>query len=371
MKIKLLIILLPLLILFGCGNSKEEDIKIGFVANLTGKNSELGISSRNALQIAADEVNEKGGINGKKIQIIIRDDQNNPQKTLEITKSFKQQGINIIVGYLMSKSMKDVYPYINKNNILALSPTISSDIFFRKKDNLIMPIASNKYQGEALAEYAIEKEKVKKVVAVYDEDNTEYCLELIKHFTNKYEKLGGKLIEIIKVKSSANPDYKSTVKQILSKNPDGIVSIFNSIDNSYMCQHLKMQHYKGYVYTGTWTMTQDVIKHGGEAVELLRFSSKFNKEVDIVDRPTFTNHYKTHFNKEPSFGAIYTYEIFQILVKALSNLDDHSVESIKREILNTKNPDSIYGELAFNEFGDSNRKYDIIGINNGRFILLQ
>ena len=84
MKTRHFIIILFSLLLASCG--RENDIKIGFSAGMSGKKSQLGVSARKSVRLAVDEVNEKGGIKGRKIRLITRDDRSDPETGFRVDR---------------------------------------------------------------------------------------------------------------------------------------------------------------------------------------------------------------------------------------------------------------------------------------------
>mgnify|MGYP000421578910 CR=1 FL=1 len=78
------LLLACLILLIGC--SEPDPIRIGFIAGLEGRASDLGIASRNAVQMAVDEVNAAGGINGRKVELVIRDDKRSTEGGAEAAR---------------------------------------------------------------------------------------------------------------------------------------------------------------------------------------------------------------------------------------------------------------------------------------------
>ena len=86
LKVALVVVLIGAMgILPGC--MKKEPVKIGFVADLTGKQAELGVQERNGVQLAVDKVNAAGGVAGRPVELVIRDDQGKPGPLKLLTNS--------------------------------------------------------------------------------------------------------------------------------------------------------------------------------------------------------------------------------------------------------------------------------------------
>ncbi len=93
---KLMTIVLLGIILISCG--AKENIRIGFVGTLSGSNSAIGVAMRDGLLLKVDEINSGGGIKGRQIEVVIKDDQNDHDLIRGINQEFMDDGINIIFG---------------------------------------------------------------------------------------------------------------------------------------------------------------------------------------------------------------------------------------------------------------------------------
>ncbi len=95
--------LLPLFTLFlaflgSCSCDLDKAIKIGFVGSITGKNSDLGVAERDAVQLAVENVNSSGGINGRMLSLIVRDDAFTPERAAEAVESLAREKVAAIIG---------------------------------------------------------------------------------------------------------------------------------------------------------------------------------------------------------------------------------------------------------------------------------
>ena len=128
-----------------------SSIKLGFSAGLSGLKSELGISGRNGAQLAVEEINRNGGVRGRKVELLVMDDKNNAETACVVDQKLAKQGVNIIIGHMVSSVAVDTVKNANENKILLISPTIATDELSHIDDNFIRVIASNKVQGYSLA----------------------------------------------------------------------------------------------------------------------------------------------------------------------------------------------------------------------------
>ena len=156
------------LIVFGCGDN--EPIKIGFVAGITGRTSELGISERAGVMLAVAEVNASGGIKGRPIELIVKDDQNDTKTALEVDQELIERGVVAIIGHATSTMTKAVVPLVNQSKILMISPTASTTDLSGMDDFLIRITPLSDAEMSALAELANNRD-IKTIAIIYDFSN--------------------------------------------------------------------------------------------------------------------------------------------------------------------------------------------------------
>jgi len=139
------------LLLFSC---EKKEILIGFSGQLTGINSDLGIQGRNGVILALEEINSSGGIAGKKIKLIIKDDQGTPKGAIKADKELIKQNVVAIIGHMTSDQTMAALPILEKSNTVLLSPTTSTPLLSNKKDLFFRIQGSSDFSAKALGEFA-------------------------------------------------------------------------------------------------------------------------------------------------------------------------------------------------------------------------
>lgn len=168
MKKNFLIVYLIFLIGISMISCSKKDIKIGFSATLTGAYSEMGVSQRDGVLIAVEEINKNGGINGRKIDLVIRDNKGNVKGAKEAIEEFKALGIDIIIAFAMSNMSDVIEDAMVKDELLFISPTISTTKMTGIDDNFIRVIPDLKRQSEVLGELVYDDLKIFDIGIVYD-----------------------------------------------------------------------------------------------------------------------------------------------------------------------------------------------------------
>jgi len=238
------------ILFFACSNKKF--IKIGFVAGITGRVSELGISERAGATLAVNEINEAGGINGRLIELIVKDDQNDAERALEVDKELIDEGVVAIIGHATSTMTKAVVPLINKKNILLISPTASTTDLSGIDDFLVRITPLSDAEMKALAKLA-NNLNIQKIAVIYDLSNMSLVENNLKFFRKYYKKNpNNKIISETSFTSKTEFEFFPIVKKAIDYNPDGIFILVSSVDTAQVCQQIRKIDKKLPIFSIGW-----------------------------------------------------------------------------------------------------------------------
>lgn len=356
--------ILVVMLLAGC--EKKENIKIGFVGDLTGSMSDLGINGRNGVLIAVEERNAAGGIDGQSIELITKDDKHEAEQALKVDQELIREGVVAIIGHMTSSMSVKAVPLINKEKILMISPTTSKlsgidDYFIR-----IIPYGkSNHY----IAQYAYKKLGLKNVAIVYDLSNAAFS-ELMKNdFTTEFESFGGQVTLSKSYSSGPDLDYIKIVENLFESTPEGLLIVAGPLDTAMICQHVRMSGSQIPIMLNGWTGEKELIEHGGPAVEGVFYTNMFNQNSQEKTYVEFKSRFNKRFGNDPNFASVYSYEATQLLFNALSeNVDP---KDLKDTILKQAKLEGLQGEITFDKYGDAHRKISIVAIQNRQSVVIE
>ncbi|APW65413.1 hypothetical protein LPB137_05905 [Poseidonibacter parvus] len=346
-----------------CVNTKEEDIKIGFVAGLSGKYSALGTSIRDGFTLAFEEIDYM--INNQKVEIIQKDDKQDENEAKKAIEYFLQNDIKLIVGNTTSSMSKVSYQIIDKQtDTLLISPTASSNYFNKKDDNFLrIQVENSDKKFKGLIEYV---KKNKNIVFIYDSKNQDYSSDYEKFFKKELQlKWQNSFVE----KFDINEPYKNIVENLKIKKIDLIVVIANSIDSANIIQYLKVNDIKGQILASGWAKTKDFISNGGRAVEDVLFSTEYDENSKDIDFLKFRNLFMKTYNKEPSAIETQGYELGKILINKLSKSSD--ISTLKQRILKQEIYKGLQGNITFDKYGDVTREYFMMKVKNAKYVRIE
>ncbi|MBF0226043.1 MAG: ABC transporter substrate-binding protein [Desulfobacterales bacterium] len=359
----LILFIFIIVLLLNCG--REKTIKIGYVGCLSGRHSDLGISGRNGVILAVEKINNSGGINNCKIELIIRNDRHDEETAVIVDKELIHEKVIAIIGHMTSTMTMKVLPIINKEKIIMISPTTSTDSITGIDDYLIRVMASNASETENSTNYAINSLNLKQITIIYDITNSAYSEGYYKNFKQAFEKKGGAVVSVTTFKSGSVKSYLDLAKQICGQHADSVLIIADALDTAFICQQLQKLKCELPILSSGWAMTDDFIKHAGSSGNGVIFTHRLNTESKNKNYLKFKKNFKHRFGYDHDFAAMFAYEAAYVLFESLKQ--NSNKEMLKDTILSIKNFKGLQGDIEIDAFGDPKRTNYIVIVENGQF----
>ena len=365
-KILVLSLLLALLLTFNSCSS-QENIKIGFVTTLTGSYSDIGVAGRNAAQLKVEEINQTGGINGREIELIIKNDEGRPEQSLAAVQELEEQGVEIIVGPALSNNALAVLDYINQNQILTIGATITSNRLTGLDDYFLRVSQDNTQESILQAEFLIEQGQ-DEIIAVLDRSNQGYTMPWYEKFKEEYSSLGGEILTTIEYSDFEQINHSNLAEEIIAEQEAALVTVTSAFDTAMLAQQLNRRDYNPFFITSGWAKTDELIQQGGSAVEGIYSSHIAGEENPTPKMEEFKAEYQARFGNQANFAAYYNYDALNVLIEAIKNVEQIDAATVKDEILKREDFNSLYGEISFDQYGDVTRDYIILKVLDGEFV---
>lgn len=363
---RILACLLVMLVVAGCG--QREPVRIGFVGGLSGSVADLGEAGRNGAQIAVEEVNRAGGVNGRQVELIVRDDAQNPERAIAATSELIALHVEGIVGPMTSAMAEVALPLAQRSGIVLVSPTVTARKFFGQDDNLILLMSSTREEARQSAEFHFRENGVRRVAAIHDLKNLAYTESWLREFTVAFQDFGG---EVIPIAFESDPDvsFASVVATALSKQPDAVLMITSAVDAARFAQKIRERNHQVLLFASQWAATERLVELGGQAVEGMLLHNYFDRDSKAAGLVRLRELYVERFLREPGFAGVAAYDATRILLMALARRQNGEP---LRETLLTRGPYvSAEGEITFDRFGDNRRVPHVMVVRDGQFVTLR
>lgn len=348
---------------------EPEPIKVGFVGGLTGRTSDLGISARNGVVLAVEEQNAAGGVAGRPIVLITKDDQQDPRLALKVDQELIEEGVVAIIGHLTSQMSMEAVPLVNQHKILMLSPTTSTNQLTGQDDYFVRVIVSAAEAVRHLARYAYQNLRLQRVVVAFDTSNRSFTEEYFTVFRSTFEAMGGGQIIPVEFESGGSIGFGDLAERILAADPAGIVIAANALDTAILCQQIRQRNAAVRLLASGWAYTADFLQHGGPAVEGVVFPQWYDPQSASPAFKAFAARYETRYGNFPNFASMFGYDAGKVLIEALQTSQDPT--RLKALILERGVFQGLQGEIRIDRFGDASRQFYLFVVRNGKFEILE
>jgi branched-chain amino acid transport system substrate-binding protein len=359
-----LLLALIVLIFPGCGI--RPAVKVGFSAEISGKQSELGVQLRNGVQMAVDEVNAAGGIDGRKITLIVEDDLGTVVGAQEADQKLIDAGVTAIVGHFTSNQTMAGYSVTETHGMVMFSATASTSALSAKKDHFFRTVASTEYLGEGMANYIRNVRKLDRIAILYDKDNNLYSVPMTRSFVDTFSKMGGQVLDQISYAGGQAPDFNPLVENLKKLDPQGVLIIASPLNAALISQSIALQNWRPALFAASWAQGEGLIQNGGRSVEGMETIIGYDTNDPSPALKTFKENYEKRFGHAAVFSAMEGYETMQMLAEALK-VTRGSAIGLSEALINIKNFQGLTGPIYMDEYGDATRTLYIQRVNQKKF----
>lgn len=351
------LVLLVTIVLAGCapkaanegGAAAASDvIKIGAVFPMTGDVATFGTSSKNGVELLVEEINAKGGLLGKKIQVIYEDDQNTPANAANaIQKLISNDKVIAVIGSVASKNSIAMGPIATQNKIPMISPTSTNPKVTTEGGEYVFRAAFiDPFQGTVLAKFASENLKAKKAAVLYDVGN-DYSKGLAEFFKSGFEKVGGQVVAFESY-NTGDQDFNAQLTKIKPLNPDVMLlaDYYNTV--GLIAKQARAQGITATFLGGDGWDSPDLYKVGGEAIDGGYFSNHYSADDPAPKVVEFRKKYEAKFGKVPDALAALAYDAAKILFDSIEKAGSTDGAKIKDAMKSTET-EVVSGAITFDE----------------------
>ncbi len=301
----------------GCGSGeKSTNIVIGGSGPLTGSAAQYGIAVKNAAQLAVNEINEAGGVNGTKFELHFEDDEADPgDKAVNAYNALKDKGMQVFLGTVTTGSCLAVIEKSNQDRIFQFTPSASAEDVI-KNDNCFQICFTDPNQGKASADYIAENGIAKKVAVIYDSSDA-YSSGIYNTFVSQAKENG---LEVVAEQSFTKDSKTDFSAQISAAKTGGAELVFLPIyyqEASLILSQAKSADYNPVFFgcdglDGILT-TENFDASLAEGVMLL---TPFAADADDEATQKFVEAYKAAYNGEiPNQFAADAYDGVKIIAE--------------------------------------------------------
>lgn len=331
---------------------KPGPIKIGYFGDLSGQTFNFGRSAYNGVLMAAAEINQYGGINGRQIDVVIEDDKGSPEEAARLTAKLidRDKVVAIIAGGTSGNSLAAA-PKAQASHVPLISPSSTDPAVTQTGDYIFRTCFVDSFQGEAMASFAANTLKAKKAAILFD-FNTPYGRGLTEFFGVAFGKLGGTIVS----KQSyvqGDADFKGQLSTIKAAEPDVIYIPGYYADVALIAKQARAMGMSQPLLGGDGWDAPELWQLGGDALNNSYMSTHYSVDDPSPAIQSFVQQYKQRYgNLAPDAHAALAYDAARVLFDALQRSGLTDSAKLRDALAQTKDFGGVTGIITID--GDRN-----------------
>ena len=358
----------------GCGGGSKasDEIKIGVVSEMTGSNATYGTSVVNGMKLALKEVNDKGGVNGKKVSIVVADSKSEPAEAANaMSKLVNQDKTPVVMGIFTSSSAiaaanvseSAKVPFLA---IGATNPKVTLDDKTGKvKPNTFRVCFIDPFQGTVGANFVLNELKLKKAV-IFVDNSSDYSKGLASFFKQAYTSKGGEIVGE-EAYLQKDTDFKAVLTKIKTMNPEILyVPGYYEEVGKIIKQARELGMNLPIVGGDGWDSPKLSEIAGAGPLNNTFFTNHYSPDDTSEASKAFVDAYVKAYNQKPDAPAVLGYDGARLMIDAISRAGGTEGAKVSKALAETKNYKAVTGDTSLNETHDAVKSAVIIEFKDGK-----
>ena len=350
------------------GGPDRSPIRIGYYGDLSGPTFNFGESAKNGVLMAAEEINQAGGINGRKIDVVIEDDQGKPGLAAASVSKLVQGGkvIAVIAGGTSNNS-RAAAPAAQVARVPLIATSSTDPQVTQIGDYIFRTCFIDAFQGEVMAKFAANTLKAKKAAVLLD-FNSSYSRGLSDFFELSFTRLGGQVLSKQSY-TAGDRDYRGQLNTLRAAAPDVIFIPGYYEDVALMAKQARQLGISQPLLGADGWDAPELWDRGGDSLNGSYISSHYSAEDKSPLVQQFVKDYKQHYgNLQPDAHAALGYDSMRVVAEAIQRAGASDSVKLRDELAHTKSFPGVTGLITINAERNAVKPAVVLKLLDGRYI---
>jgi branched-chain amino acid transport system substrate-binding protein len=357
----------------GCRkNAGSDTIKIGVITSLTGSQAAFGQAHKAGYQIAMEEINAKGGINGKPVELDTYDDQSKPDQAVQgVSKLVDQDHVKLILGSYSSESTRAIVPVVTQKQIPLIIPTAVADNVIETGSQWVFRLcAGSGAYARATLDFLKNNGDPKTLAIIYE--NTNFGQANNKSMTAAAQAAGLNVVDS-EAYQATSPDYKALLQRVKSKNPEVLYFASYLLDASTLMRQSEQLNLNPRYYTSAGTgfaaaEFPSMEKGAGKYAEYTFSVSQWLPTAKWKGSQEFDESYTKLTGTHPAYHGMEAYAALLVAAEAYKSAGTGATPTAIRDAIHALNlPETPFGPVKFDEKGQNAHPVLVTQIQGGKY----
>ncbi len=354
----------------GSGDSADgagtETIKLGVVGPLTGGYANYGLSVQHGAQLAVDEINAAGGVNGKQLELSAQDSQGDPESAVAAYGKLMDWGMNVFLGGVLSGETASVVAAAKADDMFIMETTGSADKCIDGNDKAFRICFYDSYQGTAAADYLKDNALADEVGVFYQSDN-DYSAGLYNAFVAECEKTGVTIKETQTFTTATNTDFSTQVNALVNSGVKVVFILIYAEEASTFLTQAKGKFAEDVYFFGAdgldgilGKVSQDVT-----IADNVLMMTPFAADSAAANVQAFVSAYQANYNATPDQFAADAYDAVYVVKAAVEAAGGSTSGAELAAVMTSLTVEGVTGTMTWNADGNTNKAASAILYKNG------
>jgi branched-chain amino acid transport system substrate-binding protein len=366
MKKLIALIAVSLTVLSCTKKENANEIVIGSYSSNTGATATFGVFQKNGTDMAIEEINAAGGINGKKIRHINYDNKSDNDETLAvINRLISQDNVVAILGEATSGRSKIGGQVAQQHKVPMLTSSATNPEVTKIGNYIFRACFIDPFQGTVMSKFMVDNLKLKKAAVLRDIKN-DYSVGLADIFTQKLKEAGGEVVTDVSYQEG-DIDFKSQLISIKGKNPEAIFvpGYYNEV--ALIAKQARELGMTQPLLGGDGWSSPKLAELAGEAINGNYFSNHYTTESTDPKTQGFVKAFKAKYKEDADVMAALAYDAVYLMAEAIKNTKEVTRDNIRDELAKIKDFHGVTGKMSMNENRDAVKSAVVVQVQGNEY----
>ena len=354
---------------FRCGGEKNpaaQRIEIGFFGALTGPQATFALSGKNGARLAIDQMNRAEGVLGKKLDLLVEDDHNEPSEAASaVSKLITRDHVVALIGENASSRSLAAAPIAQNYQVPMVSPSSTNVEVTKKGDYVFRVCFVDSYQGKALAAFARQTLGAETAALLVDA-KSDYSVGLAEAFRRAFTGLGGRVVAELKY-AEGDSDFSAQLTALRSSRPAVVVIPGYYTDAGLIARQARSLGIESTLLGADGWDSPKLSEIGGPAVEGAYFSNHYSVEDPSPAVRTFVEAYRKAYGADPDSIAALSYDAARLIADAMRRAGSTEGKRVRDALAATADFAGVTGRITMDVDRNPVKPAVILKIEGGKF----
>lgn len=362
-----LILLISSCFFIGCQKKSENTIRIGLAGVMTGSNGQIGSAMIYGSQLAIEEWNAKGGLLGKTVEVVVRDDEGKPEKAVAVAQEIAARDVAAVIGHFNSGCTIPASTVYHENGILQITPGSTNPKVTQQGFPFLFRLVGRDDQVAVhAAGYAIQKLQVKKFAVLHNK--TTYGNGVAEEFRKFALSKGGEIVLFDGV-AEQELDFRANIASMKAKGAEALFWGGMYDQGGPLVVQMRQDGFRIPVLGGDGLMNSELLKSLGNFGEGVFVSFWPDHQKIPAAQPFIQKYSEKHGTVEPY--SLYGYDAVNVLFSAITKAGTTDPSKVS-EVLKSQAFDTLFGPVQFDEKGDLKEvNLKVWTVSQGKFVVVE